>query len=52
MRPVTREHPIYRVGIGPTDGSSHLAQFMCKGGTSKLDAKIETVALGCDGKGS
>ena len=28
------------------------AQFMCKGGTSKLDAKIDTVALGCDGKGS
>ena len=28
------------------------AQVMCKGGTSKLDAKIETVALGCDGKGS
>ncbi|MDB5216216.1 MAG: hypothetical protein JWO86_4143 [Myxococcaceae bacterium] len=28
------------------------AQFMCKGGTSKLDAKIDTVAMGCDGKGS
>jgi hypothetical protein len=28
------------------------AQFMCKGGSSKLDAKIDTVALGCDGKGS
>jgi hypothetical protein len=28
------------------------AQVMCKGGTSRLDAKIETVALGCDGKGS
>ena len=28
------------------------AQVMCKGGTSKLDAKIATVALGCDGKGS
>ncbi|MDB4934341.1 MAG: hypothetical protein JWP87_1313 [Labilithrix sp.] len=28
------------------------AQVMCKGGTSELDAKIETVALGCDGKGS
>ena len=28
------------------------AQFMCKGGTSKLDAKLETVALGCDGRGS
>ena len=28
------------------------AQVMCKGGASKLDAKIDTVALGCDGKGS
>ena len=28
------------------------AQVMCKGGKLKLDAKIETVALGCDGKGS
>jgi hypothetical protein len=28
------------------------AQVMCKGGTSKLDAKVQTVAMGCDGKGS
>jgi hypothetical protein len=28
------------------------AQVMCKGGTSRLDAKVETVAMGCDGKGS
>ena len=28
------------------------AQVMCKAGTSKLDAKVRTVALGCDGKGS
>ncbi len=28
------------------------AQFMSKGGTSKLDATIQTVAMGCDGKGS
>ena len=28
------------------------AQVMCKGGKSKLDAKIQTVAMGCDGKGS
>jgi hypothetical protein len=27
------------------------AQFMCKGGKSKLDAKLKTVAMGCDGKG-
>lgn len=27
------------------------AQVMCKGGTTKLEAKLETVALGCDGKG-
>ena len=27
------------------------AQVMCKGGRSKLDAKVATVALGCDGKG-
>ena len=28
------------------------AQVMCKGGVTKLEAKLETVALGCDGKGS
>lgn len=28
------------------------AQVMCKGGKSQLDAKLETVAMGCDGKGS
>lgn len=28
------------------------AQVMCRGGASKLDAKLRTVALGCDGKGS
>ena len=28
------------------------AQVMCKGGVSKLDAKLNTVAMGCDGKGS
>ncbi|MBX3210472.1 MAG: hypothetical protein KF850_00405 [Labilithrix sp.] len=28
------------------------AQVVCKGGSSKLEAKLETVALGCDGKGS
>lgn len=28
------------------------AQVMCRGGSSKLDAKVQTVALGCDGKGS
>ena len=28
------------------------AQVMCRGGTSKIDAKLRTVALGCDGKGS
>ena len=27
------------------------AQVMCKGGKSKLEAKIDTVAMGCDGKG-
>jgi len=27
------------------------SQFMCKGGKTKLEAKIETVAMGCDGKG-
>lgn len=27
------------------------SQFMCKGGKSKLDAKLQTVAMGCDGKG-
>jgi len=27
------------------------AQVMCKGGKSKLDAKLKTVAMGCDGKG-
>ena len=27
------------------------AQVMCKGGRSKLDAKLKTVAMGCDGKG-
>ena len=28
------------------------AQVMCKGGVTKLEAKIATVAMGCDGKGS
>lgn len=28
------------------------SQVMCKGGKSKLDAKLKTVAMGCDGKGS
>jgi len=28
------------------------AQVMCHGGVSKLDAKLDTVAMGCDGKGS
>jgi hypothetical protein len=28
------------------------AQVMCRGGSSKLDAKVQTVAMGCDGKGS
>ncbi len=28
------------------------AQVMCKGGKSRLEAKIDTVAMGCDGKGS
>ena len=28
------------------------AQVMCKGGQTKLEAKIQTVAMGCDGKGS
>jgi hypothetical protein len=27
------------------------AQVMCSGGKSKLDAKLQTVAMGCDGKG-
>jgi hypothetical protein len=27
------------------------AQVMCTGGKSKLDAKLQTVAMGCDGKG-
>lgn len=27
------------------------AQMMCKGGATRLEAKIQTVALGCDGKG-
>lgn len=27
------------------------AQVMCNGGKSKLDAKLQTVAMGCDGKG-
>jgi hypothetical protein len=27
------------------------AQVMCRGGQTKLEAKIETVATGCDGKG-
>lgn len=27
------------------------AQVMCKGGKSKLDAKLQTTAMGCDGKG-
>lgn len=27
------------------------SQFMCKGGKSQLDAKLQTTALGCDGKG-
>ena len=27
------------------------AQVMCNGGKSKLDAKLETTAMGCDGKG-
>jgi hypothetical protein len=27
------------------------AQVMCHGGKSKLDAKLQTVAMGCDGKG-
>jgi hypothetical protein len=28
------------------------AQVMCKNGKSELDAKLQTVAMGCDGKGS
>jgi hypothetical protein len=28
------------------------AQVMCKGGKTELDAKLQTVAMGCDGKGS
>jgi hypothetical protein len=28
------------------------AQVMCKDGKSELDAKLQTVAMGCDGKGS
>ena len=28
------------------------AQMMCKNGKSELDAKLNTVAMGCDGKGS
>lgn len=28
------------------------AQVMCKGGQTKLEAKLHTVAMGCDGKGS
>ncbi len=27
------------------------AQVMCKNGKSELDAKLQTVAMGCDGKG-
>lgn len=27
------------------------SQFMCKGGKASFEAKLETVALGCDGKG-
>ncbi|MBS2012704.1 MAG: hypothetical protein JST00_07455 [Deltaproteobacteria bacterium] len=27
------------------------SQFMCKGGKTALEAKIQTVAMGCDGKG-
>jgi hypothetical protein len=28
------------------------SRFMCKGGKSELDAKLKTVAMGCDGRGS
>jgi len=28
------------------------SRFMCKNGKSELDAKLKTVAQGCDGKGS